>query len=266
MHHEPHMPGAPTVAGRPSDAELAVALARTAGQRLLELREELVDRPGAEVKQRGDQDAQQTLAAGLSAARPADAVLSEEATDDRTRLDARRVWIIDPLDGTREYSEGRHDWAVHVALWRDGELTAGAVALPGLGTVLATEPAPTVPPRNSDAPLRMAVSRSRPPAIATAVAAALGADLVAMGSVGFKVASVVRGEADLYVHGGGQYEWDSAAPVAVARAAGLHASRLDGSPLHYNQPDPYLPDLVVCRPEVAERVLTAIERVQRTVQ
>jgi 3'(2'), 5'-bisphosphate nucleotidase len=193
-------------------------------------------------------------------------VLSEEATDDAARLDAARVWIIDPLDGTREYSEGRPDWAVHVALWEEGALVTGAVALPGLDTLLTSDPAPVVPPRDTTAPLRMAVSRSRPPAIATGVAEALGADLVAMGSAGFKVAAVVRGEADVYVHGGGQYEWDSAAPAVVALAAGLHASRLDGSPLRYNQSDPFLPDLVVCRPEVADQVLAAISRVQRDVE
>ena len=245
-----------------SDAELAAALAGAAGQTLLELRAELGHLPADELKKRGDAAAQGTLAEGLAAARPGDAVLSEEATDDQARLDSTRVWIIDPLDGTREYSEGRADWAVHVALWADGALVAGAVALPGLGLVLTTSPAPVVPPRDDAAPLRMAVSRSRPPAIATGVAEALGADLVAMGSAGFKVAAVVRGEADLYVHGGGQYEWDSAAPVAVAQAAGLHASRLDGSPLRYNQPDPYLPDLVVCRPEVADQVLAVIRRAQ----
>jgi 3'(2'), 5'-bisphosphate nucleotidase len=268
MLHEPQFAGTPTVAAGPdaSDADLAVALARAAGQRLLELRAHLADRPRDEVKQRGDQAAQQLLAAGLADARPGDAVLSEEAADGPARLDAARVWIIDPLDGTREYSEGRSDWAVHVALWEGGALVCGAVALPALDTVLASDPAPVVPARDPGAPLRMAVSRSRPPAIATGVAGALGADLVAMGSAGFKVAAVVRGEADLYVHGGGQYEWDSAAPVAVARAAGLHASRLDGSPLHYNQPDPFLPDLVVCRPEVADRVLSAISRVQQDVQ
>ena len=249
-----------------SDADLAAALARTAGRRLVELRSALGDLSGDEIKKRGDAAAQLALAEGLLAARPDDAVLSEEATDDQARLEAARVWIIDPLDGTREYSEGRSDWAVHVALWADGSLVAGAVALPGLDTVLTTEPAAVVPARDGAAPLRMAVSRSRPPAIATGVAEALGADLVAMGSAGYKVAAVVRGEADLYVHGGGQYEWDSAAPVAVALAAGLHASRLDGSPLRYNQPDPYLPDLVVCRPEVAEQVLTVIERVQQDVQ
>jgi 3'(2'), 5'-bisphosphate nucleotidase len=268
MHHESQSTSAtdlPTWAGL-SDTELAAELARAAGRGLLELRAEVGELPPDEVKKRGDAAAQRALAAGLAAARPGDAVLSEEATDDAARLDAARVWIIDPLDGTREYSEGRSDWAVHVALWADGDLVAGAVALPGLGTVLTSDPAPVVPPRNAAAPLRMAVSRSRPPAIATGVAESLGADLVAMGSAGFKVASVVRGEADLYVHGGGQYEWDSAAPVAVALAAGLHASRLDGSPLRYNQADPYLPDLVVCRPEVAERVLTAIDRVGRDLQ
>jgi 3'(2'), 5'-bisphosphate nucleotidase len=249
-----------------SDAELAVEVAQAAGRKLLDLRAAQGDLPADEVKKRGDEAAQQVLAAGLAAARPGDAVLSEEAADDAARLDAARVWIIDPLDGTREYSEGRSDWAVHVALWAAGSLVAGAVALPGLDTVLTTEPAAVVPSRDGAAPLRMAVSRSRPPSIATGVAEALGADLVAMGSAGFKVAAVVRGEADLYVHGGGQYEWDSAAPVAVARAAGLHASRLDGSPLRYNQPDPYLPDLVVCRPEVAEQVLSTIERVQQDFQ
>jgi 3'(2'), 5'-bisphosphate nucleotidase len=268
MPHQTHASSTTGTAGGTdlSDAELAAVLARTAGRSLLELRVGLSDLPADEVKKRGDEAAQQVLAAGLAAARPRDAVLSEEAADDSARLDADRVWIIDPLDGTREYSEGRSDWAVHVALWEAGSLAAGAVALPGLGIVLTTEPVAVVPSRNEAAPLRMAVSRSRPPAIATGVAEALGADLVAMGSAGFKVAAVVRGEADLYVHGGGQYEWDSAAPVAVALAAGLHASRLDGSPLRYNQPDPYLPDLVVCRPEVAEQVLAAIEQVQRDVQ
>jgi 3'(2'), 5'-bisphosphate nucleotidase len=249
-----------------SDAQLAAALARAAGRTLLELRAGVGDLPADEVKKRGDEAAQQTLAAGLAAARPNDAVLSEEAADDAARLDAARVWIIDPLDGTREYSEGRADWAVHVALWEGGALVAGAVALPGLDTLLTSDPAPVVPPRDIAAPLRMAVSRSRPPAIATGVAEALGADLVAMGSAGFKVAAVVRGEADVYVHGGGQYEWDSAAPAVVALAAGLHASRLDGSPLRYNQSDPFLPDLVVCRPEVAAQVLAVIARVERDVQ
>jgi 3'(2'), 5'-bisphosphate nucleotidase len=247
-----------------SDSELAAALARTAGSRLLELRSRLAGLPPDELKKRGDAEGQSVLAAGLASARPLDAVLSEEAGDDSARLDADRVWIIDPLDGTREFSEGRADWAVHVALWQGGDLVAGAVALPGLDVVLTSDPAPVVPDRVPGAPPRMAVSRSRPPAIATEVADALGAELVTMGSAGFKVAAVVRGEADLYVHGGGQYEWDSAAPAAVARAAGLHTSRLDGSPLRYNQPDPYLPDLVVCRPELRQQVLEVLSELGAT--
>jgi 3'(2'), 5'-bisphosphate nucleotidase len=170
------------------------------------------------------------------------------------RLTAERVWIVDPLDGTREFSElGRADWAVHVALWQSGDLVGGAVALPAQGITLAT-PTVTPPPATAGKP-RIVVSRSRPPAIALAVRDALDGTLVEMGSAGAKVASVVQGISDVYVHAGGQYEWDSAAPVAVARAAGLHTSRIDGSPLVYNQPDPMLPDLVVCRPEFADAVL-----------
>jgi 3'(2'), 5'-bisphosphate nucleotidase len=193
--------------------------------------------------------------AALATERPGDAVLSEEGVDDPIRLSADRVWIIDPLDGTREFSElGRDDWAVHVALWQSGELVAGAVALPAQGITLAT---PTVgaPPPGPAKP-RVVVSRTRPPAVALDVRAALDGVLVEMGSAGAKVASVVQGLSDVYVHAGGQFEWDSAAPVAVARAAGLHTSRIDGSPLIYNRRDPRLPDVVVCRPELAEAVLS----------
>ena len=242
-----------------SDTGLAAALARAAGNRLQELRRSLPGLPPAELKARGDAEAQAVLATGLAAARPSAAGLSEEATDDAARLTASRVWIVDPLDGTREFSERRADWAVHVALWQDGALVAGAVALPGLDVVLTSDPAPVVPGRVDGSPLRIAVSRSRPPAAAMQVAEAMHAELVPMGSAGFKVAAVIRGDADMYVHGGGQYEWDSAAPVAVAQAAGLHASRLDGSPLRYNQPNPFLPDLVVCRPEVRQQLLRVLE-------
>jgi 3'(2'), 5'-bisphosphate nucleotidase len=194
----------------------------------------------------------------LARRRPDDAVLSEEAADDPVRLSARRVWIVDPLDGTREYREpGRHDWAVHVALWEDGELTAAAVALPALGTVLVTDPAPVVPPPGGG-PVRLAVSRTRPPAQAGVAAAALGAEVVPLGSAGYKIAAVLRGEVDAYLHAGGMYQWDSAAPVAVARAAGLTACRLDGAPLRYNTPELALPDLLVCRPQLAETILTAV--------
>jgi 3'(2'), 5'-bisphosphate nucleotidase len=238
------------------DVQVAEAAARAAAGTLRELRDrgELTGRPlGAA----GDAAAQQAIVAALAEHRPDDVVFSEEAVDDRRRLSADRVWIVDPLDGTREYGEGRHDWAVHVALWADGELTAAAVALPGLDEVLLTAPAPTLPARSAGQ-LRIAVSRSRPPAEATAVAAALGAELVPLGSAGYKTVAVARGEVDAYVHSGGQYQWDSAAPVAVARAAGLTTCRLDGSPLVYNAPDPYLPDLVVCRPELADDVLRAL--------
>ena len=215
------------------------------------------DAAATELRDAGDRASHRFLADQLAEARPGDAVLSEEAADEPRRLAADRVWIVDPLDGTREFAEGRADWAVHVALWCAGELTAGAVALPALGTVLSTAepPSPRSPTANG---LRIAVSRTRAPALATRIADRLGAELVPMGSAGYKVAAVMLGEVDAYVHAGGQYEWDSAAPVAVARAAGLHASRLDGSPLRYNQPEPYLPDLVVCRPELADALLTAI--------
>ena len=240
-----------------SDAEFAVRLARQAGAALLELRDGGLE--GRALKDAGDAAAQRVLAEALASGRPDDAVLSEEAVDDRARLSARRVWIIDPLDGTREYSEpGRHDWAVHVALWEDGELAAGAVALPALDLVLDTASVPAPAPRDVAAPVRIAVSRSRPPALVEHVAGLVGAELVPMGSAGYKVSAVVRGEVDAYVHSGGQYEWDSAAPVAVARAAGLHTSRIDGSALRYNGHDVSLPDLLVCRKELAAELLAAI--------
>ncbi|BBY46318.1 3'(2'),5'-bisphosphate nucleotidase CysQ [Mycolicibacterium celeriflavum] len=237
-----------------SDHELAGRLATAAGELLLDVRSELAEASEAERKVAGDKRSHDFLMEALAAERPDDAVLSEEGADDPVRLSAARVWIVDPLDGTREFSElGRDDWAVHVALWEAGELVAGAIALPAQGVTLAT---PTVdsPPAGPDKP-RIVVSRTRPPSIALAVRDALGGTLVEMGSAGAKVASVVQGLSDVYVHAGGQYEWDSAAPVAVARAAGLHTSRIDGSPLIYNRPDPLLPDLVVCRPELAEAVL-----------
>lgn len=235
------------------DHAFASWAAQQAGRRLLAVRTEGLE--GRELKDAGDAAAQRLLADLLARHRDGDAVLSEEAEDDTIRLDADRVWIVDPLDGTREFSEPpRHDWAVHVALWQGGDLVAGAVAQPALGEVLHTGLNLRVPAARGGVP-RLAVSRSRPPAITDAVVAALGAELVEMGSAGVKVLSVVRGETDAYVHAGGQYEWDSAAPVAVARAAGLHTSRIDGSPLEYNRTDPTLPDLIVCRPELAEPIL-----------
>ena len=246
-----------------NDHELAAALATEAGRLLLEVRTEFADSPAEDRKAAGDKRSHDLLMMRLADARPADAVLSEEAADDPIRLRSERVWIVDPLDGTREFSElGRADWAVHVALWQAGELVAGAVALPAQGVTLAT-PVVSAPPAAPAVP-RIVVSRTRPPAVALLVRDRLAGTLVEMGSAGAKVAAVVQGLAEVYVHAGGQYEWDSAAPVAVARAAGLHTSRIDGTPLRYNQADLLLPDLVVCRPELARGVLAALAQGSRS--
>jgi 3'(2'), 5'-bisphosphate nucleotidase len=253
----------PHIAGRIGDAvidddHLAVALAEAAGRTLVAIRESGLF-VGRELGQVGDAMSEALLSRGLQATRSGDAVLSEEAADHDARLSAERVWVVDPLDGTREYGEGRSDWAVHVALTVNGVPGPSAVALPGLDLVLSTAARPVLGDRGT-APVRIAVSRSRPPAVAERVAARLQATLVPMGSAGFKAMAVLRGEADAYLHAGGQYEWDSAAPVGVALAAGLHASRIDGSPLVYNRPDPRLPDLLICRPELAGRLLDAVAR------
>jgi 3'(2'), 5'-bisphosphate nucleotidase len=251
-------PGTPPAAAATDDHVLATWLAEVAGRRLLEVRTEGLE--GRELKDAGDLAAHELLMTLLAEHRPDDAVLSEEGKDDRARLSASRVWIVDPLDGTREFSEPpRDDWAVHVALWVDGGLAAGAVAQPALGETFNTGDVPVVPPRTSARP-RIAVSRSRPPAFVNALAEELDAELVPMGSAGVKMMSVVRDVTDAYVHAGGQYEWDSAAPVAVAVAAGLFTSRVDGTPLRYNQEDVYLPDLIVCRPELAEQIVAFVER------
>ena len=240
------------------DHVLATWLATVAGERLLEVRAEGLE--GRELKDAGDRAAHELLMELLAEHRPGDAVLSEEGKDDKARLSSDRVWIVDPLDGTREFSEvPREDWAVHVALWSGGDLVAGAVAQPALGETFNTGTPPVVPPRTSERP-RIAVSRSRPPAFVEALAKELDAELVPMGSAGVKVISVARDVSDAYVHAGGQYEWDSAAPVAVARAAGLFTSRVDGTPLLYNQDDVYLPDLIVCRPELAEAIVAFVKQ------
>jgi len=234
------------------DGQLAKRLAAAAGEILLDLRES-GEFEGKNLGRAGDAAANAMLCRELRAARPDDALLSEEEKDNLSRCGQSRVWIVDPLDGTREYGEGRSDWAVHVALAVDGVAAVGAVALPSLAmTLTSSAPAALQPPNH---PPRMLVSRTRPAAEAVFVAAQLGADLVGMGSAGAKAMAVVRGEADIYLHTGGQYEWDNCAPVAVAQAAGLHVSRADGSPLIYNGENPYLPDLLICRKELAEDVL-----------
>ncbi len=238
-----------------TDAELAYELAHEAGRQLLAL-QQTGRLAGKELGKEGDRSANDFLMAMLRRRRPDDAILCEEEKDNPDRLGRNRVWVIDPLDGTREFGEGRSDWAVHVALAIDGEAVIGAVALPGLGLTLSSQN--PLPPRPSNQPLKMVVSRTRPAAEAVKVAGALAAELLPMGSAGAKAMAVVRGEADIYLHTGGQYEWDNCAPAAVALAAGLHVSRVDGSPMRYNNADPYLPDLLVCRKELADAVFAAL--------
>ena len=239
-----------------SDAELAADLAEAAGRRLLDLRAN-GGLEGKALGEAGDRMANRYLLRRLAMERPGDGVLSEESKDTESRLGKSRVWIIDPLDGTREFGEARTDWAVHVGLAIEGVAEVGAVALPGLGLALRSDRAE--PPGSHDGPPRMLVSRTRPAAEALAVAEALGCELVQMGSAGAKAMAVVLGQAEIYLHSGGQYEWDNCAPVAVARAHGLYCSRIDGSALVYNQKDTYLPDLVICRQEWAAPVLEAVK-------
>jgi 3'(2'), 5'-bisphosphate nucleotidase len=241
----------------PEDHRSAAAIATGAGELLVELRgnlEQLSVHPRL-VRAEGDRRSHDYIMEALAREHPDDAVLSEEGVDDPARLTAPRVWIVDPLDGTREFGEpGRTDWAVHVALVIDGRVEAAAVALPALGVTLSMDPPPPPVPA-SEGPPRLVVSRSRPPAVAAALAYHLDGEMLALGSAGAKAMAVVLGFADVYAHSGGQYEWDSAAPTGVAAAAGLHVSRLDGSPLDYNRPDPWLPDLLICRPELADAIL-----------
>lgn len=238
-----------------NDAELAARLAEAAGRIAVEVRTSgLID--GKALGSAGDKVANAFLMKAIAQQRPDDGVLSEESRDTLERLHKDRVWIIDPVDGTREYGECRDDWAVHVGLSIGGKAVIGAVALPGVPDVLRSDRVVDIPP--APAKLRMVVSRTRPAKEAVAVAEALGAELVPMGSAGAKAMAVIRGEADIYLHSGGQYEWDNCAPVAVAKAHGLHCSRIDGAPLVYNRPDVSLPDLLICRPEHAEQVLKLV--------
>jgi 3'(2'), 5'-bisphosphate nucleotidase len=233
------------------DHELAADIAREAGELLLELQARQA------TKDEGDRLSNELILARLLSSRPDDAVLSEESKDSPLRLERERVWIVDPLDGTREWGEGRTDWAVHVALAFDGVPSVATVALPGQGQLLSTANPPPAIPAGSGR-IRLLVSRTRPPAVAEHLAKVLDAELVPLGSAGAKAMAVVLGDADVYAHSGGQYEWDSAAPVGVATAAGCHCSRIGGTALRYNQPDPYLPDLLICRADLASPVLEAI--------
>jgi 3'(2'), 5'-bisphosphate nucleotidase len=253
------------------DHALAADLAERAGHLLLTLR--ATDGDPDELRKAGDRQSHEFLMAELARERPGDAVLSEEGVDDKARLAADRVWIVDPLDGTREFGDpGRTDWAVHVALWSraaaagSGDLTAGAVALPAQHRVLATRAGQAGgPAAEAHRPLRMVVSRSRASDLVKEVASAVGAELIPVGSAGAKVATVVLGENDVYLHSGGFYEWDTAAPVAVARQYGCHVSRIDGSPVSYNREDPLLPDILVCRPAIAGRLLDAVREAKHAI-
>lgn len=244
-----------------TDAELAAQIAAAAGRILIEVRESGLFE-GKALGSAGDEVSNRFLLHALRAQRPEDSVLSEESRDTLTRREKSRVWIVDPVDGTREYGEERDDWAVHVGLAIDGEAKVGAVALPGLngGEVLRSDRVAPLP--EPAATPRLVVSRTRPAKEALAVAEAIGGELVTMGSAGAKAMAVVRGDAEIYLHSGGQYQWDSCAPVAVAAAHGLHCSRIDGSPLRYNEPDTELPDLLICRPEWAEQVLDEVRRLR----
>jgi 3'(2'), 5'-bisphosphate nucleotidase len=252
-----------------TDAALAADLAAEAGELLLRVRDEVGFGHPWVLGDAGDYHANELLLRRLRAERPGDAVLSEEAHDDLVRLEADRVWIIDPLDGTREFSTpGRDDWAVHVALWQrpsNGrrEITDAAVALPARGNIVyrsdtVAAPDATPPVQGVPRPLRIAVSATRPPWVLHQIRQTLAIQPVAIGSAGAKAMAIIDGDVDAYLHAGGQWEWDSAAPAGVIMAAGMHASRLDGSPMRYNQLDPYLPDFVMCRAEVAPVLLDAI--------
>ncbi|MPY94324.1 MAG: 3'(2'),5'-bisphosphate nucleotidase CysQ [Acidimicrobiia bacterium] len=248
-----------------SDHALAVRVATETGELLVRLRQDLLERGTSswELESAGDSLAHELIVERLGEARPGDAVLSEEGADDRSRLGAERVWIVDPLDGTNEYgSPPRSDWAVHVALVEAGRPVAGAVALPAVGVTLGTEPAPELPAAEDGRP-RVVASRWHPSAAAQVVAGGLNAHLLGLGSAGAKAMAVVMGQADVYAHSGGQYEWDNCAPVAVAAAAGLHCSRIDGSELVYNNPNVYLPDFLICRAELAERCLELLAEALR---
>lgn len=243
------------------DHALARELAALAGDCLLQLRARRGFADASELRDAADLAAHRLLMDELTAHRPDDAVLSEHGSAGAVHDVLARCWIVDPLDGTKEYGEpGREDWAVHVALAEGHDLTAAAVALPARGIVLSTLDPPTPPRQAPSEVIRIVASRSRQPAFLAPLARQLDAEIVPLGSAGAKTAAVLLGEADAYLHSGGQYVWDSAAPVAVAMAGGFHASRLDGSPLAYRERDPWLPDLLVCRPDLTDRLLSALHR------
>lgn len=234
-----------------SDASLARLLAEGTGDLLKGIRSAGLLR-GRALGAAGDHLAQNWIERCLRQHRPDDGMLSEEANDDETRLGKDRVWVLDPLDGTKEYATGRQDWAIHIALVENGIPTHAAVGLPDLGAIFSTADAKAVLGPYSR---KIAISHNHPPAIATHIAEKLGFETLSMGSAGAKAMHVLLGDADAYIHAGGQYEWDQAAPVGVAKAAGLHCSHLDGSELTFNHKDAYVHDLLICRPELKDEIL-----------
>ncbi|AWB82332.1 3'(2'),5'-bisphosphate nucleotidase CysQ [Corynebacterium yudongzhengii] len=235
-----------------SDSRLTDLLAQGTGEILKGVRGVGLLR-GRDLGEAGDDLAQNWIARVLAQHRPDDGFLSEEAADNPERLSKDRVWIIDPLDGTKEFATGRQDWAVHIALVENGRPTHAAVGLPDLGVVFSSSDA-----RHVEGPFarKIIASRNRPPKVANHIAEKLGFTSEGFGSAGAKAMHVLLGDHDAYIHAGGQYEWDQAAPVGVALASGLHASRLNGEELRYNNRDTYIPDLLICRPELADDILS----------
>ncbi len=259
------------------DRQLALDVSEKAAQNLLRIRREgfLKGESGRALSDVGDRISEEIIRSMIESERPDDAILSEEQmTEDQRRFYAERVWIIDPLDGSREFgTEANADWAIHVALWNrsqsdtngfhEGKIALSVVTIPATGETYTSF---WTQKRDYDieTPIRIVVSNTRAPEWLSDLGAYLNVTLLPRGSAGVKAMEVVAGRADAYVHSGGQYEWDSAAPVGVSLAAGLHASRLDGTPLRYNQPDPYLPDLVICKKTLAPLLLEAIWKVNGT--
>ena len=246
------------------DHLLAANLAESAGRMLVDCRSGAAGQllGGSSLAHEGDQRAHLHLLTRLQEARPDDAVLSEEGADDAQRLDSSRLWVIDPLDGSRDYGFGNDEWAVHVGLVEDGKIVAGAVALSALDLLFHTGegegPACAVDENNPNRRPVIVTARSRVNAEGMLLAHELGADVFACGSAGVKAMLVVNGTADAYVHASPLYEWDVCAPAAVAQSAGLHVSDAAGDPLVFNQARPVVNSFLVCRPELVDDILSAL--------
>lgn len=255
-----------------NDSELSRDVAIEAGRLLLDLRATYGDLDPADVdtanrlRKEADRASHLLIADRISAARPDDVILSEEGKDDPARLVADRVWIVDPLDGTFEFGQGRSDFAVHIVLWvRDAlsptgaRLVASTVELPAQGLTRTDIDTPDVSfALPTDRPIRIVASRSRAPKWLPDAVAVLAdrmgreVEVIDVGSVGAKVNEILCGRADAYVHDTGFYEWDVAAPYAVAHRYGLHASHVGGEPIRFNQDPPYVTSLLVSIPTLLD--------------